>query len=346
MPDSLPTAANLTKWLRHSGTLPAGTISDVRVALEHKTDISRLVFLTLMYSPDVPQGLPRFVVVKSPLVRNSGQDYSHAESQFYRLLAPALGSPPVVRCLAAIDDAGESAGTVVLEDLRATHDHPPWPIPPSMSQCEIAIDALARVHTQWWEAPSLGITVGTLHTPESLTNMLQGITKHLPAFMDAFGPALTSQTRQLYERVFGSALLPWLRLTDSHALTIIHGDAHTWNFLFPRDGKEAAFLIDWQLWHVDLGARDLAFLMALHWPPSRRREYEAPLISRYHEALLANGIDDYGLDELWLDYRRSVIRNLTIPIIFWSRGMKPEGWWNRLEFAAAAYHDLECEDLL
>jgi thiamine kinase-like enzyme len=215
-----------------------------------------------------------------------------------------------------------------------------------MSQCEIAIEALARVHTQWWEAPSLGITVGTLHTPQSLTMMLQGITKHLPAFMDAYGHALTSQARQAYERVFDSALQPWMRLTDSRALTIVHGDAHTWNFLFPRDGKEAAFLIDWQLWHVDLGARDLAFLMALHWSPSRRREFEAPLLRRYHEAIVAHGIDDYGFDELWLDYRRSVVRNLTIPIIFWSRGMKPEGWWNRLEFAVAAYHDLECEELL
>lgn len=157
---------------------------------------------------------------------------------------------------------------------------------------------------------------------------------------------MTSEGRAIYERVFSSSLQPWMRLTDPRGLTIIHGDAHTWNFLFPRAGAGPAFLIDWQLWHVDVGARDLAFMMALHWDPSRRRELEAPLIQSYHEALLAHDVSNYVLDDLWLDYRRSVVRNLTFPIILWSRGMKPEAWWRRLECALSAYHDLGCEELL
>ena len=71
-----------------------------------------------------------------------------------------------------------------------------------------------------------------------------------------------------------------------------------------------------------------------------------PVVRRYHEALLAYGIDNYTFDDLWLDYRRAVVRNLTIPIIFWSRGMQPEGWWHRLECALAAYRDLGCSELL
>jgi AraC-like DNA-binding protein len=151
-----------------------------------------------------------------------------------------------------------------------------------------------------------------------------GITSHLPAFMDAFGDALTSEARRVYERVFDSSLQPWMRLTDPRALTIIHGDAHTWNFLFPRAGDGPAFLIDWQLWHVDLGVRDLAFLMALHWYPSRRRELELPLIRYYYQALLAHEVANYDFDELWLDYRRCVVRNLTFPIIIWNRGNADE----------------------
>jgi len=346
MRDSLPTATTLSRWLRRWGTLPCGTIADVRVELETETTISRLVFLTATYSPDAPANLPRHIVVKSPLIRPLIQGDSGGEVQFYHRLASALGTPPLVRCLAAIEDDDGEAGTVVLEDLRATHDHPPWPMPPSRNQCESALDALVRVHAQWWEAPTLGDTVGQLHTPESLTSMVQGIAAHLPAFIDALGDALTAEARQVYERVFGSSLKPWMRLTDPRALTIIHGDAHTWNFLFPRSGAGPAFLIDWQLWHVDLGVRDLAFLMALHWYPSRRRELELALIRYYYDGLLAHGLGNYSFDELWLDYRRCVVRNLTIPIIFWSRGMKPEGWWHRLECALTAYHDLACDELL
>jgi len=343
MRDLSLTAKTLSRWLRRAGTLPRGTVTDVRIELEIETNISKLVFLTVAYSAEAQADLPRRLVVKSPLIPPTFSDGS-SEVQFYRQLASIIGTPPVVRCLAAIEDC--DTGTIVLEDLRATHDHPPWPLPPSRTHCELALDALVRVHAQWWEEPTLGHAVGKLHTPESLTRMVQDIAAHLPAFIDALGDALTVEARNVFERVFSSSLKPWMRLTDQRALTVTHGDAHTWNFLFPRSGEGAAFLIDWQLWHVDVGARDLAFLMALHWYPSRRRELERPLVQYYYEGLLGQGREDYAFDELWLDYRRSAVRNLTIPILFWSRGMKPEGWWHRLECALSAYRDLACDELL
>ena len=345
MRDSPITAMRLSRWLHDSGVLPRGAVSGVRVELEIESITSTLRFLTVTYSPDAPSDLSRHLLVKSPLKTSSLREANSSELQFYRQLAPALGTPPLVRCYAAIED-GDAPDTLVLEDLRSSHDHPSWPIPPSPNQCEAALETLARVHAQWWEAPALGNTVGKPHTVESLTTMVKGIAANLPAFMDNVGDSLTAEARRIYERVFSSSLEPWLRLTDSRALTIIHGDVHTWNFLFPRSGDGAALLIDWQLWHVDVGARDLAFFMALHWYPSRRRELERPLVHYYHDCLLEHGVKNYSFDELWLDYRRCAVRNLTIPILFWSRGMKPEAWWHRLECAVASYRDLECEELI
>jgi len=324
----LPTAATLSDWLRHD-------VAHIHLDLEHKTPISTLFFVTATYT-DAPPDLPRHIVVKSPLVPPTAD----CELKFYREVASIIGSPPLVNCLAAVENG--SSEVIVLEDLRATHDHPPWPIPPSREQSEAAIDALAHVHAACWKVS----TFDNPHTVQSLTSMVGDIIKRISPFMDSFGDGLTADARQIYERVFSSSLKPWLRLTDPRALTIIHGDAHTWNFLFPRSGSGLAYLIDWQLWHVDIGARDLAYFMALHWYPGRRRELELPLLRRYHEALLARGIVNYTFDDLLLDYRRCVVRNLTIPIILQSRGMKPEAWWHRLECAVAAYNDLQCDELL
>jgi hypothetical protein len=346
MRDSPITAATLSRWLRRAGTLARGAVVGVNVALEFDTPISNLVFLTATYSSDVPTNLTPHLVVKSPVNPPSVREETNSEVQFYRLLAPVLGSPPLVRCFAAIDGDEKDRGTLVLEDVRSTHDHPRWPLPPFRNQCLAAVDTLARIHAQWWEAPALGNTVGKPHSEESLTNMVQGIAANLPAFIDEIGDALTADARQTLARVFSSSLKPWLRLTDAHAHTIINGDAHTGNFLFPRSGEGPALLIDWQLWHVDIGARDLAFFIALHWYPGRRREFERPLVEYYYDRLLKYGVQNYSFDELWLDYRRCVVRNLTIPIIFWSRGMKPEGWWHRLECALMAYRDLACDELL
>jgi aminoglycoside phosphotransferase (APT) family kinase protein len=135
-------------------------------------------------------------------------------------------------------------------------------------------------------------------------------------------------------------------LTDPRALTVTHGDAHAWNFLFPRDGDGPAVLLDWQLWHVDVGARDLAFFIALHWYPGRRRELELPTLRRYHERLGTAGVQGYSFDDLMLDYRRSAVRNLTFPLQLWKRGLPPEAWFHRLECALAAYQDLHCDEVL
>jgi hypothetical protein len=336
----------LSDWLRRSGSLTSGDVRHVRIEQELETSISKLSFITVTYSADAPAHLPRQLVVKSPLNSARNRTGPNREVDFYRGLAPLVGTPPLVRCLASLEESDDHPETIVLEDLRGTHDHPPWPLPPSRFQSELAVDVLARVHAQWWEAPTLGQDFGELHTSESLTTMVHGVAAHLPGFFDAVGDSLTPEARRVLERVFSSSLRPWLRLTESRALTVAHGDAHSWNFLFPRSNQGSAFLIDWQLWHLDLGVRDLAFLVALHWFPDRRHTLEEPLLRYYHRALQANHIDNYPFDELWLDYRRCVVRNLTIPIIFWSRGMKPEGWWHRLECSLAAYADLECEDLL
>ena len=337
------TAETLSDLLHRAGALPSGRVTEICIELEYETAISKLLFIRVAYSAEAPTHLPQSLVVKSPHISPSVND-GYTEGQFYHQLAPEIGTPPLVRCLAAIEDAGKE--TIVLEDLRATHDHPPWPLPPSRTDCERALEVLARVHAQWWESPELGHSIGKLHTRESLTTMVLSIAAYLPEFFDAVGSTLTIEARNTLERVFSSSFKPWLRLTDTRALTLIHGDAHTWNFLFPRSGDGDVYIFDWQLWHADVGARDLAFLMALHWFPSRRRELELPLLRHYHERLVTHGVNNYSFDELLLDYRRCAVRNLTIPIIYWKRGMKPGNWWARLECALEAYRDLECEELL
>ena len=106
------------------------------------------------------------------------------------------------------------------------------------------------------------------------------------------------------------------------------------------------YLIDWQVWHLDIGARDLAFMIGLHWNRSVRQELERSLLQRYHEELIRAGISSYSFEDLLLDYRRCAVRNLTFPVLFWSRGMPRESWRQRLDYALAAYRDLDAAELL
>ena len=343
---TVPTTPDeLTDALRGAGTLERGAV--VRVAINERiqTSISNLWFLEAAYTRDASPELPTRLLIKWPIEPAPVRESGATELTFYRELAAALPSPPIVRCLATAP-ASSSRQWLILEDLRPSHTNPPWPERPGRRDLEAAVSVLAMVHAQWWEAPTLGATVGELHTEASVRSMVKGIAAHLPSFFEDLGDTLPIADRSLLEAVFSSALRPWLRLIDRRALTVVHGDAHTWNFLYQRSGDGLPYLVDWQLWHPDVGARDLAFMIALHWDRTTRQELERPLLQVYYQQLLREGITGYAFDDLWLDYRRCTVRNLTFPIIFWARGLPPETWRHRLDCALAACRDLGSLELL
>jgi len=339
------TPPELNCALYDAGTLQQGTILSIANTEQIKTPISNLWFLEVIYSSDASPKLPTRLLLKWAHEQSAAPECGDPEVVFYRDLAPLLTSPPMVHCLAAAPPTSKERW-LIIEDLRSSHTNPPWPERPGDKEVHDAVAVLARVHARWWEAPTLGAPVGTLHTETKLRTMVQGFKDHLPAFFNDLGEDLPLSDRRVLEAAFNSSLHPWLRLLDRRALTVIHGDAHTWNFLFPRSGQGMPYLIDWQVWHLDVGARDLAFMIALHWDRTTRRQLENLLLHCYHEELINAGISNYSFGDLLLDYRRCLVRNLTFPILFWSRGLPREAWRNRLDCALAAYRDLDCEELL
>ena len=343
--DSPPTTSReLSSALHQAGTLREGEIVAVEITNRVQSKVSHLWFLEVEYAANSTPDLPNRLLLKWPIDQSPAPERGVPELVFYRDLAPALPSPPLVRCLATAPP-NSAHPWLIIEDLRATHTNPPWPERPAKHLYD-AVRVLAQIHSHWWEATTPFSTVGSLNTETGLRTMVGGISAHLPGLIKEEGENLAHADRSLLETVFSSSLAPWFRLIDPRALTVVNGDAHLWNFLFPRSDEGATYLIDWQFWHLDVGVRDVAFLFALHWDPTERRQLELPLLHFYHEQLINAGINNYSFDDLWLDYRRCLVRNLTIPIIRWSTGLARELWRNNLDCALAAYRDLNCAELL
>ena len=117
--------------------------------------------------------------------------------------------------------------------------------------------------------------------------------------------------------------------------------------MLPRDGGlEDIRIFDWDSWRIDTATDDLAYKMAMHWYPERRRLLERPLLDRYHGALQAHGVRDYDRRALDDDYRLSVLWLLARHVWQAASNIPPLIWWNNLERTLLAIDDLGCADLL
>jgi len=344
------TPDRLTAILQRKGHVPQGRIEQLTIESSRTTLISAIARLRLEWSLDADGRLPSrlFLKMSRPDQHPELAAGVLKEVAFYDTVAPLLPPGIVPRCYDAVRDPAASAFHLLLEDLAETHFVvTEWSLPPTMEQCERIVDVYARFHAAWWNDPRLGAEVGTFMDDAAIGRWLESYQQRFAAFADRLGDRLPLERRRIYERVLASSSRLLARYRSRQHLTIVHGDAHVWNLMYPRDtAVDNLRLIDWGGWRLDLGVKDLAYMMAVHWYPERRRRVEAPLLRRYHDALASNGVTGYSFQALWEDYRLSVIWRLAVPV--WQSSVKlgPWIWWSHLERTLMAFDDLGCEELL
>ena len=266
------------------------------------------------------------------------------EHEFYTRVAPVMDVPPIPRLFAAAYHRATQRSHLLLEDLTVSHGGTPAPLPPTPEQLEGEVDCLARIHAWWWGDPDLDAAVA--ERDDAWVNArAASARRRLTRFLDAFGAHIPRSMRSALETV-AAAWPAILRRTTAMPLTIVHGDAHPWNFLWPLNPEGRTCLLDWEGWSIEPGPHDLASLLALHLPVSERRAQEGALIDRYVARLQEHGVSGYGQAACWDDYRWAVARRVLSPAGLWSRGAQTRSWWPALEHITAAYHDLDCEKVL
>lgn len=345
---SLPVAASaehLTAALRKSGALGDGGVREVTVESSRDTLVSHIIRLRLTYNGSALNA-PRSVILKVAHAAWADKLWiaGHHETAFYTNVAPLMPSGLVPGCFEANFNDETKAWHLLLEDLTESHFiATAWPLPPTFEECKSIVRALARVHAAWWDHPRLGNSVGAWLDDDDPRKLADRVA----AFVDQVGDRLPEERRELYRRLIDAAPRLDQRYRSHRNLTIVHGDAHVWNVLLPKDPvQDAARVFDWDQWHINPGSNDLAYMMAMHWYPDRRRLIERPLLDCYHEALLAHGVHGYDRRARDEDYRLSVLWHVVKPVWQQGLGLPPVVWWNNLERIFLAVDDLDCREFL
>jgi hypothetical protein len=347
LPESV-TPESLTVALRRSGVLGEGRVSAVEAENARSTVLSRIVRLRLAYEGEAP-GAPRSLIFKTGLPERlvGGWNGGRQEVEFYAKVAAATPPGILPQCFEAEWDEKTNDWRLLLEDLADSHKIvTAWPLPPTFSECETILRARARFHAHWWDDSRLGESIGSWGDAKGVDQFLQRLEGKVAEFEERLGDRLPPARKDLYRLLLDRAPHLAKRTDSRRAVTIIQGDAHVWNCFLPRDGGSDVRLFDWDSWRLGVATEDLAYMMAVHWYPDRRRLMERPLLDLYHAALEAHGVRDYDRRALDDDYRLSALWAIVTPVFQASANIPAVIWWNNFERIHLAVDDLGCRELL
>lgn len=331
-----------SEWLAGVLSRVAGFPQSELVGIEK--EVSRpfgsvVVRITAEYAKATPLSTPSYFFLKI----DNGQmwkEAGHREVVFYNTIAPAMPDAPCPQCFEAVWDPDSGAYHLLLEDATRTHYIVEREAPATEAETEQMLAALAKLHAHWWgQSQTYELVDQDLLNDQSAND--------LGPFVDFMGDRLPAQRRWVYETIL--TRLPAVlrqRLSRAESLTLVHDDAHTWNFLLPRDPAGKVFLIDWQQWGVSLGTHDVAYHLTLFWYAERRQALEQTLVKHYHRCLQSYGVRGYDWETCWRDYRLYAIRNLLVPLWAFQYGHWAPHRWTQMEKAFMAFDDLRCAELL
>ncbi|MFT3893408.1 MAG: hypothetical protein QM730_17405 [Anaerolineales bacterium] len=336
----------LTECLRSHGRLSQGHV--IALLGNQKERIRAVVNqITVKYSEDASPHSPRNLFLKMGCCNDLENDDWEGEVYFYNHFAPECSSI-TIPCHHAAYASNPARFHILLDDMTSTHASLHPPLRPTSEQHSNMINCLADFHLSWWNDPRLGNEIMPRFTGLTLDEIFPIWEQQLKHYFDFLGDRLPLREKRLYEWAFPRLLMliQQRRQTKQH-LTLIHQDAHPYNFLFPLDpSKETTRLSDWATWEVEFGARDLAYLIALHSLPEQRASIEKALLHQYHDRLISGGVTNYEWKQLWEDYRLFAAWNILIPIeqCYWN---VPESIWQiNAERSFLAFDDLKCLEIL
>jgi hypothetical protein len=344
------TSGWLTGVLRQRGALTSGAVESVSVRRVHSDQLHSLgYFLDVAYADEAPASAPRRLFLKLPRPEAGRSVIAGSGAHEVRMYQALLGDQhelPVIPCFDAVYDDEPPAYHLLLADLSESHDQPAHYLSIADRYIEQTVDSLARFHAWWWEHPRLNHAAGGLPDAASLPAECDRLRDAYPAFANLLGEALSPEDRRIYESVL--AALPALlsRHAEERGQTMVHGDAHFWNFLYPRDPNTGhTCIIDWQSYRAGRGAHDLAYTIVLRYP-HRTPTTEVALVRRYYDRLIKHGVAGFDWDTCWDDYRRAAAEHVLASLRWWSRGT-PESFWRLfIKHPLSAYHELACDDVL
>lgn len=319
-------------------------IIDFEVSNTYETILSTLVHfsITLKNTPDQP----RFFLIKMTKLNSNGEPNGRGkkEVQFYKELSGIINKKNVPNCYyAESDDSGYY--NIVMDDLSKTHDTESWG-DNILNQYKLVAQCLAEIHAKWWDHNNLENIVGSKLSLEEWQDYYIKSLERTDIFIEIYKDLFEPEHIATYNKYKDIFYINIDRYLAEKNLTLQHRDPHFWNFMYPKNQQGNVYLIDWDSYRIDVPTHDIAYFIAVHFSREERSKYEDKILEYYHEQLLLKGVQDYSFDNLYKDYKTSVVSMIFLSSFKESIGIPQKVWHWQFENIIDAIEDLNCFELV
>ena len=316
----------ITELLQRKGNLREGSVTSILRKDFQKGSNTNIYFLELEYSNDATVELPSAEIVVKKLrpdfqYKKEIKHHLKKEVQFYNTIADKMKELPIPTCYYAYFSEEPIDNLLILNNLLKTNFLTQLDFKrhflTHIDKLKRAIDTLAAIHAFWWEHPKLEEITGTpIINKKLFITFYKTLENFLPHSLELAGDKISRERKELYKKCY--SLYPevlWKRLGKKKNLTFIHGDAHPWQFYYPKNidnTQHKAYLSDWSCWQLSVGTYDLAYMIGMFSKPEEHQNNKKELIEYYHNALVNYGVKNYSYDDCFYDYRMGLINNFYI----------------------------------
>ena len=308
------TAQWLTKALRDREVIKNTEVQSFTVeTLGYKGITSQIARLRLSYQSETTAHAPNTIILKlslaNPEMRQivNSQGMYQKEVDFYEQVASKI-SLRTPRCYYSDFSVDSGEHILLLEDLaparngnqiKGCTEH----------EAELAVREIAVFHAFWWEHPQLNLMDwlgGRISSRPSNGSLRRNWGPFLIKMGDTLPVEIKSIGNQLIE--YRNNIIQYL---EAPPVTLIHGDYKLDNIFFASlNGGVTFAVIDWQRIRRWRGVYDVACFLCKNVTPELRRAKETAFMQMYHKLLIEHGVQNYSYDQLWYDYRVSILEYL------------------------------------
>jgi hypothetical protein len=341
----------LTSVLLRSGALIHGAVASFDVTLGGG-NWSANALLNLRYIDGSEGTLPKRLFLKMVNAHMNGVTFDPSEVFYYTRDYVGVAGVPLIRCYDAAYSAELHRYHILMDDLTETHVAAADKAPTLEYGLALA-EGLAAMHARWWGAQRFSELGATMHTAQFIQRFVgkseAGAAQILNRFSNEMELHWPDAIRKLFVK-HPAALIE--RAKNDNGFTLVHGDVGHHNVLVPRVGDQPIYIIDRQPfdWALTtwLGVYDLVYVMVLDWDVETRRSFEIPVLKRYYDQLLKNGVKGYTWEKLVDDYRLCAAMGIYVAAEYFSADVK-ERWISTtllmLRRSLTACDDLRCSEL-